>query len=530
MRIWADGLKSWLRDGRELAIIDVREHGEYGEGHLFHATPAPYSVLETRIEALAPSRAARLVVYDDGRSGVAERAARRLEALGYANVAVLDGGADAWAAAGYGLFAGVNVPSKTYGELIEHADRVPAISAESLEERRRNGERLLVVDGRPLDEYRRFSIPGAVCCPNGELVYRIGELAPDPGTTIVVNCAGRTRSIVGAQILRDFGIRNPVVALRDGTQGWRLAGFDLEHGAAGAYPASPDGDRLEGLRAAAERFAAHHRIARVGPETVEQWLGEADRTTYVLDVRTPEEYASGHLPIAAHAPGGQLLQALDQWVAVRGARILLVDDTEVRATVIAHRLRQMGWDASVLCGGETAWPELAHFKPPPARWPALLPHVPVIAPEALARMKADGDGPALVDIRASGAFREGHIVGAIWSIRPHAADLGCRLPANADVVLVADNAAVARAYALDLSEHGRTVRGLLAAPVSEWALSGLAVEASPNDPPDSERIDFLFFVHDRHDGNLDAARRYLAWEMGLLDQLDEDERASFRVG
>jgi rhodanese-related sulfurtransferase len=269
-------------------------------------------------------------------------------------------------------------------------------------------------------------------------------------------------------------------------------------------------------------------VKRVGPETLRQWLGEADRTTYVLDIRTPEEFAAGHLPIAVHAPGGQLLQATDQWLAVRGARVVLVDDTEVRAIVIAHWVGQMGWDAAVLSGGTPAWSDLADIQPRPPRWPTLLPDLPTIAPGDLARMRADDD-VAIVDVRVSAAFRQAHLAGAVWSIRPAAAALARRLPEHAEVVLVADDEAAARAYALDLEEHGRTVRGVVSAPPTEWASGGLAVETSPDDPADAERIDFLFFVHDRHDGNLDAARRYLAWETGLVDQLDGDDRASFRL-
>jgi len=242
-RIPAATVKEWLREGGEIAVLDVREHGQYGEGHLFHATPVLYSRFEPLIETLVPRRSTRIVVYDDG-DGVAECARTRAEALGYSNVSVLDGGTAGWASAGNRLFAGVNVPSKTFGELVEHAYHVPTVSAEELEERRRRGDKLIVIDGRPIDEYRKFNIPGGICCPNGELAYRIEVLAPDPDTTIVVNCAGRTRSIVGAQLLRSFGVENRVVALRNGTQGWCLAGLALEHGADRAYPAPPEGARL----------------------------------------------------------------------------------------------------------------------------------------------------------------------------------------------------------------------------------------------------------------------------------------------
>ena len=68
------------------------------------------------------------------------------------------------------------------------------------------------------------------------------DLAPDPDTLVVVNCAGRTRSIIGCQSLRNAGIPNRVVALKDGTMGWDLAGFECERGSdrVGAAP-SPEG-------------------------------------------------------------------------------------------------------------------------------------------------------------------------------------------------------------------------------------------------------------------------------------------------
>ena len=68
----------------------------------------------------------------------------------------------------------------------------------------------------------------------------------------------------------------------------------------------------------------------------------------------------------------------------------------------------------------------------------------------------------------------------------------------------------------------------LAGGMTAWTAAGLPVVATPGTPIDADCIDYLFFVHDRHDGNADAARRYIEWEQGLVDQLDDDERAIFR--
>jgi len=88
---------------------------------------------------------------------------------------------------------------------------------------------------------------------------------------------------------------------------------------------------------------------------------------------------------------------------------------------------------------------------------------------------------------------------------------------------------VAELAAVDLRELGFADLRLLDGGMEPWRAAGLPVEASPDRPDPEEAIDFLRFVHDRHDGNLDASRQYLAWEQGLIAQLDPEERAEFRL-
>jgi rhodanese-related sulfurtransferase len=202
-------LKAMLHDGGELALLDVREAGQFGESHLLFATPLPYSRLELDIGALVPRKSARIAVCDDDGKGTAALAAKRLAALGYSDVAVLEGGNRAWAAAGHALFKGVNVPSKLFGELVEHEYHTPRITAQELVRMKETSEDFILLDGRPLNEHHKMTIPGSTCCPNGELPYRVSSMVKNPRTKIVVNCAGRTRSILGAQTLINFGIPNP---------------------------------------------------------------------------------------------------------------------------------------------------------------------------------------------------------------------------------------------------------------------------------------------------------------------------------
>lgn len=518
----APTLKAWLSEHGEIALLDVREHGQYGEGHLFFAVPLPYSQFELRLPALLPNPAVRLVLCDDG-DGVAARAAVRAAALGYRNIWVLRGGTGAWESAGYTLYAGVNVPSKTFGELVEHERRTPVLTPQALDAMRKAGENLVIVDGRPFAEYRTMNIPGGICCPNGELVLRIRDIAPDPRTKIVVNCAGRTRSIIGAQTLIDFGIANPVYALENGTQGWFLAGLELEAGASRRYAPTITTTDIGELQLRARRLADARGVAFVAPAEANGWLSDPSRTTYLLDVRTPEEISAESVPGFVHAPGGQLVQATDQWVAVRGARLVLLDSEQVRAPVIAAWLRQLGHEAYVLEGGVAAAARFAwrhETRRPP------LPEPGAIAPREAADALRDGKAQ-MIDLRPSMSYRRGHIPQAVWSIRPRiVAAVADRMKT---VVLVADEPGAAALAAVDLAEAGCADIRLLEGGLQGWAAAGLPIAATPANPADGDCIDFLFFTHARHDGDADAARQYLAWEVGLIDQLDEQERGAFRI-
>jgi rhodanese-related sulfurtransferase len=518
MPVDAPTLKAWLSDGREIALLDVREHGQYGMGHLFFAVPLPYSRFELGLPALVPNRPVRLVLSDGG-DGVATRAAARAAALGYANISVLEGGVPAWRAAGYTLYEGVNVPSKVFGEIVEHQRHTPRISARDLEAMRERRDNFVIVDGRPWVEYRKMSIPSGICCPNGELALRIRDIAPDPETRIVVNCAGRTRSIIGAQTLIDFGVPNPVFALENGTQGWFLAGLELARNADRRYGEARAETAEQQSRA--QRFAIACDAPSVAPSAAHAWLDDATRTTYLFDIRTAEEFAVDGLAGFVHAPGGQLVQATDQWVGVRGARIVLCDREAVRAPVIAGWLRQLGHEAYWLADPATAasldWRRSGAGTEPP-----MLPSI--SAQEAAAALRAGT--AAVLDLRPGMIYRKSHIAGAVWAIRPR---IGAVPPPVGTIILVADEPGVAALAALDLAEAGSNDVRLLAGGYDAWRVAGLPVETSPDRPTDAECIDFLFFTHGRHDGNAAAARLYLAWESGLLAQLDDQERGVFRL-
>jgi rhodanese-related sulfurtransferase len=333
-----------LRD--EIAFLDVRHEAAYATGHPLFAANMAADRIALEAETRLPRKDVPIVVYDAG-EGLVPLATDRLMALGYTNVRQLDGGLQAWQEAGYELFQDVNSYAKAFGELVESRRHTPSLPADEVAALIASKANIAVLDVRRFDEYATMNIPGSVSVPGAELVLRAGRAAPDPETTIVVNCAGRTRSIIGTQSLINAGITNKVVALRNGTIGWTLAGKDLEHGA----------DRrgeigvFEGAKANAREVAYRAGVRHVVPEEAMALQAQTHRTLYRFDVRAGEEYAAGHIPGFRHYPGGQLVQEIDMAAPVRGARILLTDNMAVRADMTASWLAQMGWETYVLDGG-----------------------------------------------------------------------------------------------------------------------------------------------------------------------------------
>ena len=512
-------LKAMLADGQELALIDLREELIFSQNHLLFARSVPLSRLELTFAGLVPRRGTRIVLCDDA-DGLAQRAADILARAGYTDLHALDGGVAAWAQAGLELFSGVNVPSKAFGEFVEHASATPSISAQELEGLMRARSDVVVLDSRPFDEYHRVSIPSAVNVPGAELVLRIRDLAPSPDTMVVVNCAGRTRSIIGAQSLINAGLPNKVVALRNGTMGWTLAGFACDSGRA---PRAPDVSReaLAWAKAAADRVARRFGIARIDVATLARWRAEEARTLYLFDVRDPREYAAGHVEGAVSGPGGQLVQATDQYVGTLGARIVLIDPAEVRAVMTASWLRQMGWrDVAVLAeeGRETAPPAAPILGEPPP--PELR-----IDCAGLAALIAR-DEATIVDLSPSRDYLEAHIPGASFAIRSRLARALAKVPLRGTLVLTSQDGVLAGLAANEARALvDRPVRALEGGNAA-WLAAGHALTADDGRMAD-EAVDAWLKPYERPHDKTAAMREYLSWEIDLPARIARDGSANF---
>ena len=334
---------------REIALIDVRDEHRFAQGHPLFAAQIPLDRIAMEVPVRLPRPDVPVVLYDDG-EGLTGNAAAVFAALGYTDVTVLDGGLDGWRDAGFELFADVNSYCKAFGELVEARRHTPMIDAGDVRALIDERADIVILDARRFEEYQMMSVPGGISVPGAELVLRAPELAPDPDTTIIVNCAGRTRSIIGAQSLINAGLPNRVVALRNGTIGWTLAGDTLATGQDRRAPRVTS-EAVAVARRRARDVADRSGVARLGRTSLQTLAADAARTLYRFDVRLPEAYALGHIPGFRNAPGGQLVQETDWFAPVRGARLVLADDLGPRADMTASWLAQMGWEIFVLENG-----------------------------------------------------------------------------------------------------------------------------------------------------------------------------------
>ncbi|MAF45514.1 MAG: thiosulfate sulfurtransferase [Acidimicrobiaceae bacterium] len=373
-KISVQQLAEAIQAPEELAVLDPRDHNAYHAGHIFWAASLRPENAESEAHKLVPRRSARIVVTDDG-NGEGRELYGVLKQNGWTDIGLLDGGTQAWIEKGYEVYSGVNVPSKLFGELVERHYQTPHVQAQQLSEWISQGRELLILDSRTQREFNRMNIPGGRSCPGGELVYRIFDLLKE-NTTVVVNCAGRTRSILGTASLIRAGIPNPVVALENGTMGWELAGLQLENGST-TVVGPPSESAQQKAAAAAQQITDRFGVTRVTESTLQSWQSDTLRTLYLFDVRSPSEYERGHRRHFRNAPGGQLIQATDEYVATRGARIVLTDNDLTRATVTASWLLEMGWEAYVYEAGLNEDPlEVGADEPPTHSPQVVLPYDP----------------------------------------------------------------------------------------------------------------------------------------------------------
>ena len=513
--ISADEAHRLVHGREEIGFLDVREVGVFSEGHPLFASSLPYSILEDRIGRLAPSRIAPLLLIDGG-DGTASAAADVLSGMNYSNVFLVGGGVRGWKKAGFELFEGVHVPSKALGELAFERWKPPTLKPSELYEWQKEKKEFSFLDCRPLSEFRKMTVPGAVCMPTGEIVHSLSSL--DTRSPIVITCAGRTRSIVGACSLSLISRGGRFLALENGTQGWSLSGRELERGCEAAYAPPLSGQAASETRRRARAMTARYGINLVDAESVANFQACVERTTYYFDVRSEKEADADPLDAFDAIPVGQLVQTADAKAGVRRARIVLADDIGLRAAVAAFWLRALGYDVHIAIIDDKLR-SLARAGMPEPR-----PFERIELEADTCLLEVRNDSARLIDVRPSAAFSKATVAGSEWCSRYWIREL----PKAPKWLIFGDEGPQAELAAREFTRLGGRRHAIVRGGFEALRTAGAQIRTGENIRA-AESIDEIRFASRRHDGDLEDSRRYLDWETGLVSRLSASERLEFSI-
>jgi len=516
LKINAETLKSWLSDEDEIAFIDVREIGQHTKGHPFFSISIPYSLFELNLEILIPNKKTKMILLDQN-DGISILAYKAATLIGYSNIFILEEGVNGWINYGYKLFDGINVPSKSFGELIEKHFHTPSITAKELNEKQKNNENCIVIDGRPFDEYQNMSIPNSICCPNGELAYSVSSHVKDINTEIIINCAGRTRSIIGAQTLIDLGISNKVKALENGTQGWFLSDLCLDHNKNDFLDVRPDDTELKKIQNKIFKLLIKHSIILIDFSKAQELILDKNKSTFIFNVTNSNK----NMNSIRHVPGGQLVQATDKYIGVWKATVILVDDGDlIRAGTTAIWLKKMGYQVHVLKK------EIININTLKFKNKFLLKEkkLNIFEIEKFNNFK----NTILYDIRSSENFMKIRIKNSIWLNRANLRKV--KIKKQQQIIIITDEFDKARLVINDIEEMNLgCVISLYKWKENELINHSNIIDNKPILFPKKDCIDFNFHTYKRHKGSKSHANQYLKWEIGLINKMDKQELSFFNI-
>ena len=516
-KITAKTTKNLLSSSKELAFVDIREIGQHSKGHPFFSVSIPFSVFEIKIQELIPNKNIDIILFDEN-DDLSEKAHEIAMSMGYKKIFILEDGVHGWTDEGYELFDGINVPSKAFGEWVEIKKQTPHIKPYLLSKKIQKKQNIIIVDGRPLEEFKRMNIPNAICCPNMEIPINISEFI-DKKTEIIINCAGRTRSIIGAQNLINYGIKNSVKALENGTQGWFLANLELEKNQTRQFKDQKVFKKNETISNKASQLIKKYGLKKVSLKQINIFFSDKTRTTYIFDITTHSKNSRCNDLNIKNVPGGQLIQATDNFIGVQNSRIILVDEGDlIRSSMTASWLKQMGYEVYVF---EDDLDYINYFFEKKSKF--VIPKHQIISISEIKSYLSFN----ILDTRNSHDYKKLHFKRSKWISRKNLRFTNFREKRN--FLIIFDDLNKAELISKDISSKYNGEIFFYEFKENEVIQFSDFLTKSSSSPKKSECIDFVYHTYKRHSGNKNHAKSYLKWEKELLQRMDEQEKRKFKV-
>ena len=472
-------------------LIDCRERRDYVDGHWFGSTNIPLSILPTRLPFLCPYKdfPIHFLHWGDAASSVA---LRYLEKLEYQNITPHSVTQPIGPVVGY--VQGEYAWSKAFGEVVARQSDILEVTPQEYVTDYQHAQ---LVDVRPTGEYNRFTLPNSINLPNSLLLANMERLG-NHADLVLLHCAGRTRSIIGAHTIKAAGYSGDFGIFRGGTQAWELDGFAREHGANRTMA-----ENIESTEFVANFLnRCHIPSAHIQPTGIAAFV-ETNSDHLIFDVS--DDAANGIL-VAANIikiSGTNLVQQTDRSIARYHLPILLFDcRSGSRAAFAAYWLSRMGFCVKIaIVDADHVQFSLEKNN-----------DVQEKSDQQLIE-KWVSDGTQIYDFRLSSEFATGHIESSRWQNISFMLD---QKPEMYSIGIIAPCHKTGNMIFEILTDNGWNIDGIYVwqdQPLDPIILASTAAKFDQNEIP----IDKSALFAGRHFGVLKDAQDYLAWEEDLPD-------------
>ena len=218
-------IKLLKNNKKNISFLDIRERKQYVHGFAFGSVNCPFSKFKYLIKELVPDLNTNLILIGVKNNNQTNQIQKILTKFRYCRSYIIKGDYKNWKKHKFPLWAGEYTFSKAFGEWIEITSNIKNLYAKELNKIHKKNHNYLQIDARPKKEFEKFSLPQSVQCSGGELPCYINN-KENLKKNYIVHCAGRTRSIIAYQTLKDFNFKNKKYVLNGGTQNWVLNGYD----------------------------------------------------------------------------------------------------------------------------------------------------------------------------------------------------------------------------------------------------------------------------------------------------------------
>ena len=269
----------------------------------------------------------------------------------------------------------------------------------------------------------------------------------------------------------------------------------------------------------ASQLINKYNLKKVGLKQINDFFSDKTRTTYIFDITTHSKISKCNDLNIKNVPGGQLIQATDNFIGVQNSRVILVDEGDlIRSSMTASWLKQMGYEVYIF---DDDLNYINYFFEKKSKF--VIPKHQIIKISEIRSCLSFN----ILDTRNSHDYKKLHLKRSKWISRKNLRFIDFKK--NKNFLIVFDDINKAEMISKDIfSKYNKEIFFYEFKENEVMQYSDILTKSSSS-PKKSECIDFVYHTYKRHSGNKNHAKSYLKWEKELLQRMDEQEKSKFKV-